>query len=170
MHRSNKVYKWKTVHTRFNHTCQWILMWEDTSFSLEEAQKQWFKCFIAGFVSYKHAAFHSSRDELMNWSDVDYCDVFISCLESHSDGTHSLLVIYWRASDVMLHFSFKSDEKTNAFTTWMGWGRYIFSKCSIWVNYSFKRSIQKYSDKSPKVFSTRIKCALKTQTFSQTAH
>ncbi len=21
---------------------------------------------------------------------VDYCDVFISCLDSHSDGTHSL--------------------------------------------------------------------------------
>ncbi len=23
-------------------------------------------------------------------SGVDYCDVFISCLDSHSDGTHSL--------------------------------------------------------------------------------
>ncbi len=26
----------------------------------------------------------------MDWSGVDYCDVFISCLDSHSDGTHSL--------------------------------------------------------------------------------
>ncbi len=26
----------------------------------------------------------------MDWSHVDYCDVFISCLDSHSDGTHSL--------------------------------------------------------------------------------
>ncbi len=25
----------------------------------------------------------------MDWSGVDYCDVFISCLDSHSDGTHS---------------------------------------------------------------------------------
>ncbi len=26
---------------------------------------------------------------------VDYCDVFISCLDSHSDGTHSLQSIHW---------------------------------------------------------------------------
>ncbi len=26
----------------------------------------------------------------VNWSGVDYYDVFISCLDSHSDGTHSL--------------------------------------------------------------------------------
>ncbi len=25
---------------------------------------------------------------------VDYCDVFISCLDSHSDGTHSLQSIH----------------------------------------------------------------------------
>ncbi len=36
---------------------------------------------------------------------VDYCDVFISCLDSHSDGTHSLQRIHWWASDVMLYFS-----------------------------------------------------------------
>ncbi len=28
---------------------------------------------------------------------VDYCDVFISCLDSHSDGTHSLQRIHWWA-------------------------------------------------------------------------
>ncbi len=36
-------------------------------------------------------------------SFVDYCDVFISCLDSHSDGTHSLQRIHWWASDVMLN-------------------------------------------------------------------
>ncbi len=36
---------------------------------------------------------------------VDYCDVFISCLDSHSDGTHSLQRIHWWASEVMLNFS-----------------------------------------------------------------
>ncbi len=36
---------------------------------------------------------------------MDYCNVFISCLDSHSDGTHSLQRINWWASDVMLHFS-----------------------------------------------------------------
>ncbi len=49
---------------------------------------------------------------------LDYCDVFISCLYSHSDGTHSLQSIHWRASDVMLNFS-KSDEETNSSTSWM---------------------------------------------------
>ncbi len=35
---------------------------------------------------------------------VDYCDVFISCLDSHSDGTHSLQKINWWANDVMPNF------------------------------------------------------------------
>ncbi len=35
---------------------------------------------------------------------VDYRDVFMSCLDSHSDGTHSLQRIHWW-SDVMLDFS-----------------------------------------------------------------
>ncbi len=43
---------------------------------------------------------------------VDYCDVFISCLDSHSDGTHSLQIIHWWASDGMLHFS-KSNNNNN---------------------------------------------------------
>ncbi len=36
---------------------------------------------------------------------MDYCEVSISCLDSHSDGTHSLQRIHWWASDVMLFFS-----------------------------------------------------------------
>ncbi len=47
----------------------------------------------------------TSQDVNMDWSGVDYCDVFISCLVSHSDGTHSLQRIHWWESDVMLHFS-----------------------------------------------------------------
>ncbi len=39
----------------------------------------------------------------MDWSGVDYCDVFISCLDS--DGTHSLQSIHWWDTDAMLHFS-----------------------------------------------------------------
>ncbi len=33
------------------------------------------------------------------------CDVLISCLDSHSDGTHSLQRINWWACDVMIHYS-----------------------------------------------------------------
>ncbi len=36
---------------------------------------------------------------------MDYCDVFISCLDTRSDGTHSLQRIHWWASDVMLNYS-----------------------------------------------------------------
>ncbi len=56
---------------------------------------------------------------------VDYCDVFISCLGSHSDGTHSLQKIHCWDSDAMLHFS-KSDEETNSSTYWMAWGWVYF--------------------------------------------
>ncbi len=35
---------------------------------------------------------------------VDYSDVFIRCLDSHSDGTHSLQRIHWWAN-YMIHFS-----------------------------------------------------------------
>ncbi len=65
---------------------------------------------------------------------VDYCDVFISCLDSHSDGTHSLQRIHCWANDVMLHFS-KSDEETNSPTSWMTW-EWVYFK--FWLNYSFK--------------------------------
>ncbi len=51
------------------------------------------------------------------WSGVDYCDVFISCLDSHSDGTHSLQSIHWWVSDVMLQFS-KSVPRTNKLFEW----------------------------------------------------
>ncbi len=49
---------------------------------------------------------------------VDYCNVFISCLDSHSDGTHSLQGIHWCAIGVMLNLS-KSDDETNSSTSWM---------------------------------------------------
>ncbi len=44
---------------------------------------------------------------------VDYCDVFISCLDSHSDGTHSLQSIHCWDTDAVTHF-YKSDEETNS--------------------------------------------------------
>ncbi len=37
-------------------------------------------------------------------SGVDYFDVFISCLDPHSDGTHSLQRIHWWASDILQNF------------------------------------------------------------------
>ncbi len=50
-----------------------------------------------GFVSYKHSfcLLKMLIDGLESCGLlVDYCDVFISCLDSHSDGTHSLQRIH----------------------------------------------------------------------------
>ncbi len=71
---------------------------------------------------------------------VDYCDVFISCLDSHSDGTHSLQRIHCWTSDGMLHFS-KSDEETNSSTSWMasGWAHFYFC-----INKSIMKSLCVY--------------------------
>ncbi len=66
---------------------------------------------------------------------VDYCDVFISCLDSHSDGTHSLQSIHCWASDAMLHFWWRNKlicildgMKVSTFSA-------IFH---CWMYYSFK--------------------------------
>jgi len=65
---------------------------------------------------------------------VDYCGVFISCLDSHFDGTHSLQRIHWWTSDVMLHFSKSVQMKKQ---TWKAWGWALFH---FWVKFSFKSS------------------------------
>ncbi len=64
---------------------------------------------------------------------VDYCDVFISCLDCYSNGTHSLQRIHWWASDVMLHFSKSVLLETNSSTVHLGWPEceHIFSKFSF---------------------------------------
>ncbi len=64
---------------------------------------------------------------------VDYCNVFICCLDFHSDGTHSLQRIRWWESDVMLHFS-KSVlmKKQTHLNLRCSEDEYIFSIFSFW--------------------------------------
>ncbi len=64
---------------------------------------------------------------------VNYCDVFISCLACHSDGTHSLQWIHWWGSDVMIKIYF--DEETNSPTSWMS---KLPANLTFWVNYSLE--------------------------------
>ncbi len=73
----------------------------------------------------------------MDWSGVDYCDVFISCLDSHSDGTHSHPLLRHWCSDAFLQTWWRnkliliSDElRVNTFT----------AHFHFWVNYSFNAS------------------------------
>ncbi len=61
-----------------------------------------------------------------------------SCLNSHSDGTHSLQKIHWWARDVILIFPnpFWWRNKLIYSLWWSGW--YFSANFHFWVNYIFK--------------------------------
>ncbi len=52
---------------------------------------------------------------------MDYCDVFISCLKSHSDGTHSLQSELVSKLCNAKFIQICSDEETNSSTVHLGW-------------------------------------------------
>ncbi len=78
------------------------------------------------------------------WTGVDYCAVFISCLDSYSDGTHSLQTIHCWTSDVMLRFSksvlIKEPKTSKSWVTW-GWLNlqqiFIFGQTILWYPLTF---------------------------------
>ncbi len=102
--------------------CKRCLIWADFSpdsdqntFSLEEVLL-WI-CFLQT----RSFCLLKMLTDGLEWCGllVDYCDVFISCLNSHSDGTHSLHC--WQ---------------THLYLRWPEDGD-IFCKCLFCVNYSF---------------------------------
>ncbi len=66
------------------------------------------------YFSQKQCQRFISQDVKTVWIIV----VFISRLDSHSDGTHSLQRVQWWASDVMLFLQICSDEETNSSLSW----------------------------------------------------
>ncbi len=67
-----------------------------------------------GFISYKKIL----ASQYVNWwtGVVDFCDVYISCLNSHSDGTHSLQRMYCCASDAkFLQICYDETEQIKMF-------------------------------------------------------
>ncbi len=60
------------------------------------------------------------------------------CLDTYSDGTHSLQRIHWWASVVMLNLT-KSVPIKKQTHLYLGWpeGEYIFMNVNFWMNYSF---------------------------------
>ncbi len=68
---------------------------------------------------------------------VNYCDICISCLDSHCDGTHSLQMIHWWTSDMMLNFS-KSFSMKKQINLHLGCLRVntFSANLEFWVNYS----------------------------------
>ncbi len=61
----------------------------ETTFSQEKAYV-WLKTLIYLFLTNSYLL-HMTLIDGLEWCGllVDYCGVFISCLDSHSDGTHS---------------------------------------------------------------------------------
>ncbi len=70
----------------------------------------------------------------MNWSGVDYCDVFSNWFDFPSDGTHSLQRIHWWASVVMLNSSKSVPMKRQTHLHLSTFSANVH----FWVNYSFK--------------------------------
>ncbi len=88
-------------------------------------------------ISYKHAFRLKKKESKKKLIDglklwglfVDYCDVFISCLDSHSDGTHSLKRIHSpmikadKNNTIMyvmlFFFQICPNEETISSTSWM---------------------------------------------------
>ncbi len=131
MHKLSTVYKWKeskTVENKYFGGFWWDVMHEADYalwiIDLYFVQKEQFKV--------KDGFFFKQLLSSKEWCGL--CDVFISCLDSHSDGTHSLQSIRWYKATCL---RICSDEETNSSTSWMAWGWVHFH----WVNYSFKSSI-----------------------------
>ncbi len=93
MHKSSTVYKQNQFDVTF--LLKEVLLW---SCILARSNSLKLKCLNDGFISYKPQLIllHKILIDKLEWCRllVDYCDVFISCLDSHSDGTHSLQRIH----------------------------------------------------------------------------
>ncbi len=133
MHRSSTIYTQKQI-------CGWILTWQTSGDRLYHWRKCYYglwtgilarsnglklKCPNDRFVlTNTQLLLHKMLTDGLEWCGllVDYCDVFISCLDSHSDGTHSGSIVKQVMNAEFLQIC-SHDE------TAYGWVN--FSKCSF---------------------------------------
>ncbi len=103
---------------------------------IDGGRKQWIQ---VKNVFYKHASFCFTKYEFMGgvvWITSGLLWCFIICLDSHTDGTHSL---HWWTSDVMLNFSKIFQWRNKLFLILDGLRVSTFSaNFHFGVNYSFK--------------------------------
>ncbi len=110
--------------------CRETLLWIT---NLYFDQKQRFKVKTSWWICFLQTRsfwLHKMLTDGLEWCGllVDYCDVFISCLDSHSDGTHSLQRIHWWASDATF-LQICSDK--NKLIYILDEGESVFSKLSF---------------------------------------
>ncbi len=107
-------------------------------------KKRQLKSHYDRFVSYKQGLMFCFSQENSWWTEVmlstlGLCVItvmfFISCLDSHSDGTHSLQSIHWWASDIMVKLSksvpIKIQSHLHLVCTWEELASYIYEKCLV---------------------------------------
>ncbi len=83
-----------------------FLMWETTGDGLFHWRKHYYGLWIQEVKTFWWICFLQTQAFLLHKMLIDglkwcglHCDVFISCLDSHSNGTHSLQRIHWSAME-----------------------------------------------------------------------
>ncbi len=114
---------------------RWILIWENNRGLLHWIKRYGLWTHILSQNALIMDLFltntHLFASHVNWWSGVDYCDVFIRCLDSHSDGTHSLQRIHWWCNATFLQIlkiwtRLICNENTNGVLTTM--------YCVRWIN------------------------------------
>ncbi len=128
MHRSNTIYKWTQTKTVIDKYVNWFwcerttadiifhwskrynALWAGILARMDSLKLIKFKVKLVFFYLFFLSCSFLIHKMLIDGLElcgllVDYCVVFISSLDSHSDGTHSMQSINWWESDVMPHFS-----------------------------------------------------------------
>ncbi len=102
----------KMYSTSGHPRCRWVCFFIRTDldkFCITSLAHQWIFCseWVPSEWESKQLikTLHKSLIDGLRSIIMYYCDVFISCLDSRSNGTHSLHRIHLWASDVMLNFS-----------------------------------------------------------------
>ncbi len=120
-----------------NKTCWCILMWEDNRGWTFSPRKHYYELWTV-FLKLKHLNdLFLTNTQLFNAQDINWYTgvLFISCLDSHSDGTHSLQRIHWWTSDGMISsnlFWWRNKITLNGLRE-----SKLSANVHFWVNYSF---------------------------------
>ncbi len=132
MHRSSIVYK-KAIQRSSKQICWWICIREDNRYGLFLLETCYYGLLttdmlkrLDGFVSHKHSfSLHKMLIDGLEWCGliVNYCDVFISCLDSFwrypFTAEDPLVSKLYNAQCLQIYFD---EETSSSRSIWMDWG------------------------------------------------